>query len=505
MKLSRLTLRIQGVCRNASKNLFSSSSSSLSSSSLSSKLLTSQTPSSEVTERKKENLSRRSPTFPTKNEPNSSLYRRISPVGDPDISIIPVLDQWVSEGREVDKESLINIIASLKKYKRFKHALEWMTNKRYIPPMKDDIKSRLPLIYKVHGLEKAEEFYNNISQIFKGYEVDTTLLYIYSLEKSVDKAEAVMQKLRKTGCPMTAFPYNILLNLYYHIRDWAKMDALTKEMAKNGIYGDRHSFTPLLNAYAANSDIEGLNRTMAIMEADPRVCMDCKTYIFAANAFLKTGLVEKCLKLMKDAEMAITVKDRYKSLNTLLRMYTDLGKKDEVYRIWKRLAEKKIYNTGYRRMINSLLRFDDVEGAERVFEEWETKGLSYDFVILDELIDVYVKTGNLGKAEILLKHGIEKGGNPTFRTWYCLTIGYIEDNQVVKGFEALKNATFSCRFLPFQEPVKDKLAIVLECLESRRNMEEVAGFMKSLEAEGIFSSTVCGRLLDFIVNETSKS
>ncbi|KAI3680696.1 hypothetical protein L6452_35470 [Arctium lappa] len=493
MKLTRLTLRTQGVCENALKNYFKP---------------TSQTLSSEIARGKNENSSRKSPTFPTKNEPNSSLYRRISPVGDPDISIIPVLDQWISEGREVDKESLNKIIDSLRKYKRFKHALEiseWMTNKRYIPPMKAGIKSRLKLIHKVHGLQKAEEFYNNISQIFKGCEVDTALLYIYSLEKSVDKAEAMMQKLRNTGCPLTAFPYNILLNLYFNIGNWAKMDALTDEMAKNGIYGDQHSFTPRLNAYAANSDIEGLNRTMAVMEADPRISMDSKTYIFAAHAFLKAGLVEKGLKLMKDAEMAITVKDRYKSLNTLLIMYTDLGKKDEVYRIWKRLAEKKVYNTGYRKMINSLLRFDDVEGAERVFEEWETKGLSYDFVIPDELIDVYVKTGNLGKAEVLLKRGIENGGNPTFRTWYCLTIGYLEDNQVVKGVEALKNATLSCRFLPFQVPVKDKLAIVLEYLERRRNMGEVAGFMKSIEAEGIFSSTICGRLLDLITNGTSES
>lgn len=290
MKLSRLTLRTQGVCGNALKNYFSSSSSST-------KLPTSQTLSSAITERKKENFS----TFPTKNQPNSSLYRRISPVGDPDISIIPVLDQWISEGREVDKESLNSIIDSLKKYKRFKHALEiseWMTNKRYIPPTKDDIKTRLQLIHKVHGLEKAEEFYNKISQIFKGYEVDTALLYIYSLEKSVDKAESIMQKLRNTGCPMTSFPYNILLNLYCSTGNWAKMDKLTKEMAKNGIYGDRHSFTPRLNAYAANSDIEGLNRTMAVMEADPRIRMDSKAYIFAANAFLKAGLVEKGLKLM---------------------------------------------------------------------------------------------------------------------------------------------------------------------------------------------------------------
>ncbi|KAJ9566001.1 hypothetical protein OSB04_001967 [Centaurea solstitialis] len=492
MKLFRLASSscTQGVCRNASKNFFT----------------TSQTPSSsEITQTNKQALS---PTFPTKNEPNSSLYRRISPVGDQDISIVPVLDQWVSEGREVSQRSLNYIIDSLKKYKRFKHALEiseWMTNKRYIPPMKDDIKNRLQLIYKVHGLAKAEEFYDNISHLFKGYDIDTALLYIYSAERSIEKAESVMQRLRSSGRSMTALPYNIMLNLYHNVGNRAKMDALTEEMAKNGIYRDQHSFIPQLNACAAISDIEGLNGTMAEMEADPRVRMDSKMYIFAAKAFLKVGLVEKGLKLMKDAEMAITDKDRDKSLNALHKMYADLGKKDDVYRIWKWLSEKKIYNSGYRRMISSLLRFGDIEGAERVFEEWETKGLSYDFVVSDELIEVYVKKGDLGKAEVLLKLGIEKGGNPTFRTWYCLAIGYLEDGRVAEGVEALKNATFSCRFLPFQEPIKDKLTVILEYVERRRDVEEVAGFMKSVEAEGIFSSTVCGRLLDFITSKTSES
>lgn len=107
MKLCRLTLRTQGVCRTASKNFN-----------------TSQTPSPPITETKNKNPSHGLPTFRNKTEPDSSLYRRISPLGDPDLSIVPVLDQWVREGREVDKDSLDKIVKSLTKFKRFKHALE---------------------------------------------------------------------------------------------------------------------------------------------------------------------------------------------------------------------------------------------------------------------------------------------------------------------------------------------------------------------------------------------
>ncbi|XP_022013798.1 pentatricopeptide repeat-containing protein At2g20710, mitochondrial-like [Helianthus annuus] len=166
------------------------------------------------------NSSQGSPTFLNDAELDSSLYRRISPVGDPDLSIVPVLDQWVSEGRKVDKDSLDRIVKSLMKFRRITHSLEvlkWMTDKRYIPPTKGDIRDRLHLIYKVHGLEKAEEFYNNISQVFKGFLIDICLLNICALEKLEDKAEAMMQTLRDTGRVSTPLPFNILLNPYYNV------------------------------------------------------------------------------------------------------------------------------------------------------------------------------------------------------------------------------------------------------------------------------------------------
>lgn len=55
---------------------------------------------------------------------NDDLYRRLSPVGDPNISIVPILDQWVSEGRPVQIVELRLIIKELRVYKRYKHALE---------------------------------------------------------------------------------------------------------------------------------------------------------------------------------------------------------------------------------------------------------------------------------------------------------------------------------------------------------------------------------------------
>lgn len=55
---------------------------------------------------------------------DDSLYRRLSPVGDWSESMVPILNQWVQEGRDVNKPALQLIIKQLRRYKRYKHALE---------------------------------------------------------------------------------------------------------------------------------------------------------------------------------------------------------------------------------------------------------------------------------------------------------------------------------------------------------------------------------------------
>ncbi|KAJ0088203.1 hypothetical protein Patl1_32848 [Pistacia atlantica] len=56
------------------------------------------------------------------------LFRRITPLGDPAVSIVPLLDQWVQEGRTVEKEQLQLFIKELRSSRRFTHALQVLTN-----------------------------------------------------------------------------------------------------------------------------------------------------------------------------------------------------------------------------------------------------------------------------------------------------------------------------------------------------------------------------------------
>jgi len=61
-------------------------------------------------------------TVKIKNRRN--LFARISPFGDPSISISPILENWVQEGNSLDYKQLQRIIKTLRSSKRFSQALQ---------------------------------------------------------------------------------------------------------------------------------------------------------------------------------------------------------------------------------------------------------------------------------------------------------------------------------------------------------------------------------------------
>ncbi|XAR66457.1 hypothetical protein NMG60_11012708 [Bertholletia excelsa] len=362
-----------------------------------------------------------------------SLYRKISPLGDPRVSVVPVLDQWVREGQTVDKYQLRRIIKEFSKYKRYKHALEiseWMSNKMYVPVSTGDVVSRLNLISRVRGIEKAENYFNNIPQKLKDFRVYTALLNCYANENHVEKAESDTAALQYVD--------ESLLSM----GNWQKMDILMHEMEEKGIRCDSFTFAIRLTAYAAVSDCKGIDDMVMRMESDPDIVVDGASYAVAADGYLKAGQNDKAFEMLKRLEGLVTkTKRRTFTFHFLLKLYADADKKDEVYRIWDLYKENcRICNKGYMSMMGSLLKFNDIEGIEKLFREWEMKGLSYDFRIPNFLIDAYCRNRLLEKAEALIYKGINKGGKPLDTTWYLLAGGYLEDNQFPKAVEALKNA-----------------------------------------------------------------
>ncbi|XP_065863463.1 pentatricopeptide repeat-containing protein At2g20710, mitochondrial-like [Euphorbia lathyris] len=431
------------------------------------------------------------------------LYRRISPVGDPKVSIVPILDQWVEEGRSVDEQDLKNIIGQLLYYKRHNHALQismWMTDKRYFQLSPLDASIRLQLISKAQGIEQAEKYFNSLSRKLKGVQVYSALLNCYATAQCVEKAEALMQKIRDLGYAKRPVEYNLMLNLYKKTGNMEKLDALLQEMEENSIVRDRFTLSIQLTAYAAVMEIEKMDKIVTMMESDPKVAFDWTNYSAAAVGYRKAGLLDKALEMLKKAEACVPTKGyMYAVYNCLLIEYATIGRKDEVVRIWSLYKKYKIYNRGYKSILKSLAILGDIEMAEEIFGEWESQGLTYDMHIPNAMIRAYSNKGMFEKAEAVIDRAISKGGKPDCWTWYFLATGYLEKDQPEKAVEMMKRAIVICQ--PLWKPSTEPLAACLEHLKGVGDMEEAQELIKLLLDKSIISLDIQEKLLNAIQTE----
>ncbi|KAJ0028134.1 hypothetical protein Pint_36272 [Pistacia integerrima] len=159
--------------------------------------------------------------------------------------------------------------------------------------------------------------------------------------------------------------------------------------------------------------LKAIEDTVTLMELDSIDVLDWETYFIAASGYVKAGLLDKALSMLKKSEGLITDETSGKPYDCLITQYAACGKKDEVLRLWELYRKhKKVYNRGYRCVMPSLLKFDDMESAEKVLEEWESQCKHYDIRIPNLLIDAYCRKGLLQKAETLTNRIKLKGGKP---------------------------------------------------------------------------------------------
>ena len=188
----------------------------------------------------------------------------------------------------------------------------------------------------------------------------------------------------------------------------------------------------------------------------------------------------------------------------LLTLYAGIGNKDEVYRIWNLYKNmEKLYNSGYVCMLSSLLKLDDIDGTEKLLGEWESGKTCLDFRVPYLLISAYCKKGLLVKAEAYVKRLTESGKEPDARIWNCMSTGYHMNGQMEKAVETMKKAALACQ--PQCKPKRFTLAACLEYLKGKGDVEVAHEILRLLKEQGLFSTGMYNRLLNYISNENPDS
>ncbi|EAY79101.1 hypothetical protein OsI_34208 [Oryza sativa Indica Group] len=178
-------------------------------------------------------------------------------------------------------------------------------------------------------------------------------------------------------------------------------------------------------------------------------CNDLMTwhsYATIGKVLMQSGMEERALQAFQESEKKIAKKSNRVAYGFLLTMYADLGMNSEVDRIWdvyKSKVPASACNSMYMCRISVLLKMNDIVGAEKAYEEWESKHVYHDSRLINLLLTAYCKEGLMEKAEALVDQFVKKGRTPFGNTWYKLAGGYFKVGQASKAADLTKKALAS--------------------------------------------------------------
>ncbi|XP_019159088.1 PREDICTED: pentatricopeptide repeat-containing protein At2g20710, mitochondrial-like isoform X2 [Ipomoea nil] len=439
--------------------------------------------------------------FPSPSQTDDALFDRFRVVERHRASIVPILEEWVGEGHPIKLDNLRHIIKGLRKHRRSKHALqifEWIdvSNRLQLSPR--DIAVRVDLIQKTRGLEAAEKYFYSIPIHLRADKVYGALLNCYAHRKAVEKAECVMQKLRKEFGYVHCLAFTVMMNLYSKVGKFEELHSLAQEMEETRVIVDKFFYTIRLNAYATARDVDGMEMLLKKMEADHVMIADWVVcYTIVANAYIRAGDFDKALAAVKKCEHLTRRQRTEREYECLLTLYGSMGRKGDVYRIWNEYkGVGKSRNSGYLSMISALEKLDDLDAMEKIVEEWESHKTYFDKRIPNFLVSVYCKRGNLKKAEAIVERIVESGQKARADTWSRMACGYCENKQMDKAVQALKK-TILAAHTQAKLPLR-LLASCLTYLESNGNYQAAEDIIKLLKKRDMVSEEFEQRLEDYI-------
>ncbi|GMY19522.1 pentatricopeptide repeat-containing protein At1g80270, mitochondrial-like [Fagus crenata] len=366
----------------------------------------------------------------------SELFNAI--MASPGLSIHSALDKWVEEGNNVSRPEILLAMLNLRKRRMYGRALqlsEWLEAKKHIDFIERDYASRLDLIAKVRGLQKAENYVDKIPKSFRGELIYRTLLANCVVSNNLKKSEDVFNKMKDLEFPITTFSCNQLLLLYKRI-DKKKIADVLLLMEKENVKPTLFTYKILIDTKGQSNDITGMDQIVETMKAEG-IEPDTNTLAILAKHYASGGLTEKAEAILKELE-GDNLKDRW-TCRLLLPLYAQLGKADDVRRIWK-ICESNPRQEECMAAIDAWGKLKKVEEAEAVFDMMLKSVKRVSSKPYSVLLKVYANQKMLTKGKDLVKQMADSGCRIGPLTWDALVKLYVEAGEVEKADSILHKA-----------------------------------------------------------------
>lgn len=387
---------------------------------------------------------------------------------------------------------------------------EWLEATKKIDLTEQNYASRLDLIAKAQGIQRAERYIEDIPKSFRGELVYGALLAGCVHVCNMRKAEAVFNKIRELELPITVYACNQMLTLYKKL-DKKKVADILLLMEKENVKPSLLTYKLLIDIKGASNDILGMEQLFETMKAEG-VLPDINALTTMARHYISGGLKDKALTVLKEIEGEL--KESIEARRALLFLYASLGHSDNVARIWKECELDPTLGQCCAG-IKAWGKLGKVENAEAIFEmmlqKWKklssrhytallevyvnnklvTKGK--DFVkqmgdsgcligpfAWDALVRLYLGAGDVEKAEsILHKAAQQKRTRPLFNTYMVVMKHHAERGDIhntEKVFHRMKRIGYHGRLKPFE--------ILIQAYINAK--APAYGFRERMKAENIF-------------------
>lgn len=359
-----------------------------------------------------------------------------------------------------------------------------------------DAAIQLDLIAKVRGVSSAEAFFLSLEDKLKDKRTYGALLNVYVHSRLKEKAESLLDTMRSKGYVIHALPFNVMMTLYMNLKEYNKVDMLVSEMMQKNVELDIYTYNIWLSSSGSQGSIEKMEQVFEQMEKDPSIVPNWSTFSTMASMYIRMDHIEKAEECLRKVEGRIKGRDRI-PFHYLLSLYGSIGKKDEAYRVWN--TYKSIFptipNLGYHAIICSLVKLDDIEGAEKLYEEWNSVKSSYDPRIGNLLLGWYLKKRNTDKALSFFEQMKEDGGVPNSNTWEILSEGHIADKRISEALSCLKEAFMAASGSKSWRPRLINLSRFLELCQEQEDMESAEVLIELLKQSkfsrsGVYASLV---------------
>ncbi|KAJ0264167.1 Pentatricopeptide repeat-containing protein [Hirschfeldia incana] len=362
-------------------------------------------------------------------------------------SVKHVLQQWVKEGKDLSQTEVSLAVHNLRKRRSYAMCLqlwEWLRANTQFEFTEANYASQLDLVAKVHSLQKAEAFLNDIPESFRGEVVYRTLLANCVLKLHVKRAEDLFNKMRELKFPTSVFACNQLL-LLYSKHDRKKIPDVLLLMEKENIKPTRGTYQFLINSKGLSGDIDGMDKLVETMKEEGNVLAP-EIQAMLARHYLRAGLKERAEEVMKEIEGEGLNQTPW-VCRSLLPLYADVGDKESVRRL-SRFVEQTLRYDNCIAAIKAWGKLKEFEEAESVFDKLVEKYKLVPMLPYFSLMEIYTENKMLTKGKNLVKRVASAGVKIGPSTWHALVKLYIKAGEVGKAEMILNKATKDNKMRP---------------------------------------------------------